>query len=453
LQKEETVRVNIAHKHRRDQWIARQFEWFNSLHTDIPDNNHFFADKCPALLERVRHLSEWFENKSWTTCKKCSALLFNPMLPKNQILQRSLPTCPCKAAVLKMPTCHDFPPELQSLSTDDQRVLSFFKILTGPYRRAQHGYRVKTHALHAVLKLDFIDDEIDAIPEPSRRLRLRKAFQFLMSCLDSHYSYFFDQRHMLELKDSYNFAELSKIKYIETALWPVLYYRDDFCESAISQAADTKLSHKKHFFHKCLGPIIDYSLDFALLQFQYERCCYQIITGTIESGKKFGTSSAMAMDSKPISHTYWRWQHCILLDTVERFGFPNLFVTITANEWEMPKPFWCSARTELTNLAGTSDAFAETMSIVHALQEIVNGLYAGSNHKNWRQHLLANCKHRDRRNVKAYFYRIEFQKRGTPHIHALFWIDKLHEIDLRRLSADLPQDNLKYAFLVAHLQR
>jgi len=29
----------------------------------------------------------------------------------------------------------------------------------------------------------------------------------------------------------------------------------------------------------------------------------------------------------------------------------------------------------------------------------------------------------------------------------------LHEVDLRRLSADLPQDNLKYSFVVAHLQR
>jgi len=74
----------------------------------------------------------------------------------------------------------------------------------------------------------------------------------------------------------------------------------------------------------------------------------------------------------------------------------------------MPKPFWCSARTEATHLAATSDAFAETTSIVHALQEIVNGLFAGSNHKNWRQHLLANCKYRNRRKVKVYFYRIEF---------------------------------------------
>jgi len=78
------------------------------------------------------------------------------------------------------------------------------------------------------------------------------------------------------------------------------------------------------------------------------------------------------------------------LDTVDRLGFPNLFVTITANEWEMPKPYWCAARTEATHLAATSDAFAETMSIVHTLQEIVNGLYTGSNHKNWRQHLLVN---------------------------------------------------------------
>ena len=29
-----------------------------------------------------------------------------------------------------------------------------------------------------------------------------------------------------------------------------------------------------------------------------------------------------------------------------------------------------------------------------------------------------------------YFYRIEFQPRGAPHIHCLFWVENAHKLDI-----------------------
>ena len=29
--------------------------------------------------------------------------------------------------------------------------------------------------------------------------------------------------------------------------------------------------------------------------------------------------------------------------------------------------------------------------------------------------------------VNRYFYRIEFQQRGSPHVHAIFWVDNAHQ--------------------------
>ena len=197
---------------------------------------------------------------------------------------------------------------------------------------------------------------------------------------------------------------------------------------------------------------MDYSFSFNLLQFQYERWIYQTITGTIESCKSFNVSAATALDSKPICHSYWRWQHSLLLDTVDRLGFPSLFVTITADEWRMNKPSWCQQRYNIHKLHPTGDAFAETLQIIHSLQQLVLGFLSGFNHHQWKHHLLANHKHKDRSNVPAYFYRMEFQKRGTPHIHALFWITKIKSKNTKTMTLLIPIHDPELAHHVAYTQ-
>ena len=196
---------------------------------------------------------------------------------------------------------------------------------------------------------------------------------------------------------------------------------------------------------------MDYS-SFNLLQFQYERWIYQTITGTIESCKSFNVSAATALDSKPICHSYWRWQHSLLLDTVDRLGFPSLFVIITADEWRMNKLSWCQQRYNIHKLQPTGDAFAETLQIIHSLQQLVLGFLSGSNHHQWKHHLLANHKHKDRSNIPAYFYRMEFQKRGTPHIHALFWITQIKSINTKTMTSLIPIHDSELAHHVAYTQ-
>lgn len=31
--------------------------------------------------------------------------------------------------------------------------------------------------------------------------------------------------------------------------------------------------------------------------------------------------------------------------------------------------------------------------------------------------------------INDYFYRVEFQQRGSPHVHCLFWIENVPQID------------------------
>ena len=60
-----------------------------------------------------------------------------------------------------------------------------------------------------------------------------------------------------------------KFLYIEIAVWPLLYLKNEWCESSFA-GTQTRLS-KKRAFH--------------LNQFQYDRYIFKSVTGAIESGK------------------------------------------------------------------------------------------------------------------------------------------------------------------------
>ena len=57
------------------------------------------------------------------------------------------------------------------------------------------------------------------------------------------------------------------------------------------------------------------------------------------------------------------------------------------------------------------------------------------------------------RNVITYFYRFEFQSRGTLHLHMLVWVKDLALIRANLLHASIPWGNAEDAFLVADTQK
>ena len=71
----------------------------------------------------------------------------------------------------------------------------------------------------------------------------------------------------------------------------------------------------------------------------------------------------------------------------------------------------------------------------------------------WTDHLFADAKHPRKKNVKAFFWRLEFQRRGTPHLHSLMWIDRVDALDMKRFSASMPQHHPVVAHNVLCHQR
>ena len=56
-------------------------------------------------------------------------------------------------------------------------------------------------------------------------------------------------------------------------------------------------------------------------------------------------------------------------------------------------------------------------------------------------------------NVTNYFYRFEFQKRGTLHTHILIRLQDMNEVDVTKLSATIPWGNVEEVFQVYDLQK
>ena len=110
-------------------------------------------------------------------------------------------------------------------------------------------------------------------------------------------------------------------------LWPNIYPYTTWCESAIS-GKETRLSCKKSFSTKVFSEITDYALHYDLLQWQYDRAIYKVVSGAINTARFANCSPARALDTKPFSPTYWQWQHRFLLDAVQQFGLPDAFINI-----------------------------------------------------------------------------------------------------------------------------
>ena len=89
---------------------------------------------------------------------------------------------------------------------------------------------------------------------------------------------------------------------------------------------------------------------------------------------------------------------------------------------------------------------------MNVLEQVVRGYLCGSNDSHWRNHIFNYNRLANKQNVKTYFYRFEFQKRGTIHLHLLVWLDNVKYIQYERLQADLPNDNAPLLFYVEKYQ-
>ena len=88
---------------------------------------------------------------------------------------------------------------------------------------------------------------------------------------------------------------------------------------------------------------------------------------------------------------------------------------------------------------------------MHVLEQIVRGYICGTNTLRWKNHLL-NYKGRQNKNsVDTYFYRFEFQGRGTVHLHLLVWLNNFSQTQYHTFRADIPpQQSELHSYVMKH---
>jgi hypothetical protein len=164
-------------------------------------------------------------------------------------------------------------------------------------------------------------------------------------------------------------------------------------------------------------------------------------------------SPARSLETKPFSVEYWKWQHRFLLDAVLQYGPPSIFLTISPYEWSFPVPPWLASLRFLTGKGPTQLAYFETTHITHVLEQIIRGYLCGSNDKKWSNHVFNYNNIATFSNVQTYFYRFEFQGRGTVHVHLLVWLKDIKRIRLKLLRADIPWADPQLSYEVSKLQK
>ena len=181
-------------------------------------------------------------------------------------------------------------------------------------------------------------------------------------------------------------------------------------------------------------------------------CGYLKLSGALSSARKMNCSPARALNAKTFSTGYWKDQHRLLLDAVDQFGYPTVFVTISPYEWTFPVPSWFGKIREKTGRGPCELAAFETIHIAHVLEQVVRGYLCGSNDSRWTEHIFNYNGLQNRNNVNTYFYRFEFQGRGTVHLHLLVWLKNMKQIQHSFIRADVPWEDLGIAFDVQNLQ-
>jgi len=217
------------------------------------------------------------------------------------------------------------------MSEADIRTLRPFDIHCGVYKRMVREYQQRTGPFRVTWSALLVEEKLQTVEDRTRRRRLERAYRFLMSKADSSYRKFVTMQSR-GVRTPFLYAIFSSPDYhgIECCLWPTLYHKTSTCDSLIQRQ-----SNRASKVHKVCLPVSDFSLNFELLQYQYDRWLFKTITGAINSSRASGCSPNAALQQKSFSATYWQWQHLHLIDAVRQYGYPSFFLTISPYEWSI----------------------------------------------------------------------------------------------------------------------
>ena len=140
---------------------------------------------------------------------------------------------------------------------------------------------------------------------------------------------------------------------------------------------------------------------------------------------------------------YWKDQLLDLLARINTLGPPTFFVTLTANDLHWPELFMLIKPT-LTSDAVAQMSPGEKLELLrrHPLEAV---MFFERRLDSFQKNVIMG-KDKPLGTVKDYWMRIEFQMRGSPHVHSFWWIEGAPKVDTVEGRQQAPQ------FVDKHIQ-
>ena len=399
--------------YQRDSKARQNTEENAKLQFIAQNEERELAENAPRQIYKreAENLQFWMIHCSWSFCEKCKKLFEQKLMPNysKRPLLKTEKQCNCSQNRYITPVLKDIPKELRNLSMNQIYALRPFDVHLGEINRTRNGYRQKTAMFRLSWSEKKVTEKILDLESGDQR-KARKAYDWLMNCAQNKYKQFVQLReHQLSIGKKFNLYNYAERCGVETALWPHLYPYENWCETSL-KGNETRLSTKVSYWHKLTSQIADYSMLYDLLHFHYDLWLWQTVSGAIASARKLNCSPNKALEAKTFSSEFWRWQHRYLLDAVEQFGSPSLFITISPYEWTFPFPPWMESLRQMSGKNPTSLATLETLHIVHILEQLVRGYMCGSNSNKWNNHAFSNAIPKIMRMYKPTFIDLSFNK-------------------------------------------
>ena len=358
----------------REEWEKQEFF---AAKSDVLD--HSPSTRTANNSKIIADLTFWIRYSSCSYCSKCLSITTEKLVPKyrKRPKLKTLSACSCSENRYIVPMSSLIPQQLLNLSFADVCILRPFDFHCGNYERHRFGYRQKNGKCHVKWSKVSVEENIGNIADETHRNKCLNAYNFLMHFERSSYSYFVAKRdEFLSVNKELNLYEKQDIIGIECALWPNLYPFTEWCDT-IHQGKESRLSQKASFFTKVKSCILDNTLSYELLQFNYDLWLFKTVSGAIASARHMKCSPARALDCKVFFAGYWKKQHRLLIDAVRQFGYPDLFITLSPYEWTFPFHEIIRSARELTGRGPTISLAWKHYTLVTFLNSLYVDTFVG----------------------------------------------------------------------------
>ncbi|XP_077968311.1 uncharacterized protein LOC144422216 [Styela clava] len=125
---------------------------------------------------------------------------------------------------------------------------------------------------------------------------------------------------------------------------------------------------------------------------------------------------------RPVRGTpaFWQAAQKDLLAMVRQLGLPTWFCSFSSAEMRWPEVFDCLLRQRGDKRLSSEIDWLEKCQILRENCVMTARLFQNRFQSFLRNIILSSCKPLGE--VEDYFFRVEFQQRGSPHIHCLLWV-------------------------------